>query len=233
MKYAATDAVAIDAFVTDDTISFSDTKSYDFADEYYVIGVDTKNGVGATGKLATAKDAVAPYTGKCANAVYFVDDTTVALADQKVEAVFVDVSGVMSKTDKADQEIYTGKTISELMKESIVDATKSDANFKGIENYASLNVSAEKKGTKIVISGVANDIAAEKNVPGFTATGKTMSETYKGNESYPNVKDSDKFAVVYVKDLDLLLLVGNKEATNAKTTVSGTEYTIDISGLTW
>ena len=62
---------------------------------------------------------------------------------------------------------------------------------------------------------------------------RLMSETYKGNESYPNVKGSDKFAVVYVKDLDLLLLVGDKEATTAKTTVNGTEYAIDISGLTW
>ena len=62
---------------------------------------------------------------------------------------------------------------------------------------------------------------------------RTLTSSYKGNSSYPNVKDSDKFAVVYVKDLDLLLLVGDKEATNAKTTVNGTEYAIDISGLTW
>ena len=111
----ADDADAITAFVTDDSITFqngtkigdSETaqKSFDFADTYFVIGVDTKNGEGASAKLATAKDA-ADQKGKInANAVYFlVKDGN----DYVVEAVFIDVNGVMT-TDKNGSEIYLDK----------------------------------------------------------------------------------------------------------------------------
>ena len=111
----ADDADAITAFVTDDSITFqngtkigdSETaqKSFDFADTYFVIGVDTKNGEGASAKLATAKDA-ANQEGKInANAVYFlVKDGK----DYVVEAVFIDVNGVMT-TDKNGSEIYLDK----------------------------------------------------------------------------------------------------------------------------
>ncbi len=109
------DADAITAFVTDDSITFQkgtttgDSKttqqSFDFADTYFVIGVDTKNGEGASAKLATAKDA-ANQEGKInANAVYFlVKDGK----DYVVEAVFIDVNGVMT-TDKNGSEIYLDK----------------------------------------------------------------------------------------------------------------------------
>ena len=109
------DADAITAFVTDDSITFQNgtkigdsktaQKSFDFADTYFVIGVDTKNGEGASAKLATAKDA-ADQKGKInANAVYFlVKDGN----DYVVEAVFIDVNGVMT-TDKNGSEIYLAK----------------------------------------------------------------------------------------------------------------------------
>ena len=108
-------ADAITAFVTDDSITFQNgtkigdsktaQKSFDFADTYFVIGVDTKNGEGASAKLATAKDA-ADQEGKInANAVYFlVKDGN----DYVVEAVFIDVNGVMT-TDKNGSEIYLDK----------------------------------------------------------------------------------------------------------------------------
>lgn len=117
-------------------------------------------------------------------------------------------------------------------KADIIKTTK-DSAFKGIENYASLNAVASVDKGKIVITGTAKNIASEKQVPGFTTGDATMATTYANNDKTPNVKGSDKFAVVYVKDLDFLLLVGNKEAANAKTTVNDTEYTIDVSGLTW
>ena len=100
-----TTAVAITAFVTDDSISFSDSHTYDFADKYFVIGVDTNKGEGSTAKLATAKDCPTDSTKYCANAIYF---TTTDGDDTVVEAVFIDVSGVMS-TDKNGSEIYLNK----------------------------------------------------------------------------------------------------------------------------
>ena len=227
VKTAAANATAITAFVNNDSITFADGTSLDFADTYFVIGVDTKAGEGSSAKLATAKDKPADATKLCANAVYFIVKDG---DDYVVEAVFVDAAGVMSKTDKADNEIYVPKT----MKEMIKDAVNNEDAFKGIEEFASVDASATVVDKTIVITGTAKDIASKKQVPGFTAEGKTMSETYKGNESYPNVKGSDKFAVVYVKDLDLLLLVGDKEANNSVTTVNGTDkYTIDLSGLKW
>ena len=227
VKTAAKNATAITAFVNNDSITFSDGTSLDFADTYFVIGVDTKAGEGSSAKLATAKDKPADATKLCANAVYFIVKDG---DDYVVEAVFVDAAGVMSKTDKADNEIYVPKT----MKEMIKDAVNNEDAFKGIEEFASVDASATVVDKTIVITGTAQNIASKKQVPGFTAEGKTMSETYKGNESYPNVKGSDMFAVVYVKDLDLLLLVGDKEANNSVTTVNGTDkYTIDLSGLKW
>ena len=106
VKTAEKDAVAITAFVTDDSITFSDGPSLDFADEYFVIGVDTKAGEGSSAKLATAKDQPDNDKYLCANAVYFmVKDGN----DDVIEAVFVDAAGVMSKTDKNDMEIYVSK----------------------------------------------------------------------------------------------------------------------------
>ena len=112
VQTASANADAITAFVTDDSITFKtgatvnskNQKSFDFADTYFVIGVDTKNGEGASAKLATAKDAPGETNKNKlnANAVYFlVKDGN----DYVVEAVFIDVNGVMT-TDKNGSEIY-------------------------------------------------------------------------------------------------------------------------------
>ena len=191
------------------------------ADNAKIIYVNTKDKKGVEGGSITV--AADDSNGvKIANVVYVIaaagDDDA-----NKITWLFVDTNNDL---EKVANPVDANKA-------DIIDTTKGSV-FAGIEKYASLDATASvTTNNKIVITGTAKNIASEKNVPGFTADGKTMSETYKGNESYPNVKGSDKFAVVYVKDLDLLLLVGNKEAANAKTTVSGTEYTIDVSGLTW
>ena len=103
VKTAAKNATAITAFVNNDSITFSDGTSLDFADTYFVIGVDTKAGEGSSAKLATAKEQPGNKNMLCANAVYFVVKDG---DDDVIEAVFVDAAGVMSKTDKADNEIY-------------------------------------------------------------------------------------------------------------------------------
>ncbi len=191
------------------------------ADNAKIIYVNTKDKKGVEGGSITV--AADDSNGvKIANVVYVIaaagDDDA-----NKITWLFVDTNNDL---EKVANPVDANKA-------DIINTTKGSV-FAGIEKYASLDATASvTTNNKIVITGTAKNIASEKNVPGFTADGKTMSETYKGNESYPNVKGSDKFAVVYVKDLDLLLLVGNKEAANAKTTVSGTEYTIDVSGLTW
>ena len=114
MVKKATAAEAITAFVSDDSITFQSgvneqgeaiVNSYDFADTYFVIGVDTKNGEGATAKLATAKDAADVENKLNANAVYFlVKDGN----KDVVEAVFIDVNGVMTD-GKNGPEIYVNK----------------------------------------------------------------------------------------------------------------------------
>ncbi len=96
----AKDAVAITSFVTDDSITFSDSTSLDFTDTYFVIGVDTNAGEGSVAKLATAKEKSGDSTKLSANAVYFKNT-----ANDKIEAVFVDVSGVMTN-DKNGSELY-------------------------------------------------------------------------------------------------------------------------------
>ena len=96
----AKDAVAITSFVTDDSITFSDSTSLDFTDTYFVIGVDTNAGEGSVAKLATAKEKPDDKDMLSANAVYFTNT-----AGDKIEAVFVDVSGVMTN-DKNGSELY-------------------------------------------------------------------------------------------------------------------------------
>ena len=108
IKTAQNDAVAITAFVTDDSISWRTTtkdNTEDFADDYYVIGVDTKNREGSAAKLATAKDAPTDSNKYQANAIIF---TTKDGNDDVVEAVFIDVNGVMY-TEKNGTEITVAK----------------------------------------------------------------------------------------------------------------------------
>ena len=165
--------------------------------------------------------------GYLINAMWVMDEA--GNDDKDIAVLVIDATGAF-KGYKMD-DVKAAEAAAAATKADIIKTTK-DSAFEGIENYASLNAVASVDNGKIVITGTAKNIASEKNVPGFTTGENTMTQTYKGNTSYPNVKDSDKFAVVYVKDLDLLLLVGDKEA-NAKTTVNGTKYAIDISGLTW
>ncbi len=107
-----TDAVAITAFVDGDSITFSDGVSQDFADDYFVIGVDTKKGEGSTASLKTAKDDPnsekdenGDYTKQYANAIYFsVKDGS----DNVIECVFVDVNGAIY-TDKNGSAISVDK----------------------------------------------------------------------------------------------------------------------------
>ena len=109
VKTAKANAVAITAFVADDSISWrtkgGKDNTKDFADDYYVIGVDTKNREGSAAKLATAKDVPTDSTKYQANAIVFTTedgDKTV------VEAVFIDVSGVMY-TKKNGTELNIAK----------------------------------------------------------------------------------------------------------------------------
>ena len=88
VKNVADDAAAITAY-DDDTITFSDHAEIDFADEYYVIGVNTEDKEGVAGvKLATAKEETKGSGDYWKNAVYFIDGGEVA-------AVFVDTQGKM------------------------------------------------------------------------------------------------------------------------------------------
>ena len=111
IKTAQKDAVAITAFVNDDSITWfdaatkKDAKALDFADDYYVIGVDTKNREGSAAKLATAKDDPTDSDKYQANAIIF---TTKDGSDDVVEAVFIDVNGVMY-TEKNGTEITVAK----------------------------------------------------------------------------------------------------------------------------
>ena len=92
IKNAANNGVAITAVSAGD-IEFSDNLGVkDFADDYYIIGVDTKNGSGEVAnslKVATDCHKDGHSTGDYLNAVYFLDD------DGDVEAVFLDTSNIL------------------------------------------------------------------------------------------------------------------------------------------
>ena len=163
--------------------------------------------------------------GYLINAMWVMDEA--GNDDKDIAVLVIDATGAF-KGYKMDDVKAAAAT-----KADIIKTTKGSA-FEGIENYASLNAVASVDKGKIVITGTAKDIASAQNVPGFTTGDATMTSTYKGNTTdYPNVSSSDKFAIVYVKDLDLLLLVGDKEDNNSVTKVDGTNYTIDLSGLKW
>ena len=106
-NYAA--GVAITAFVEGDTITFKDganaVTTLDFADTYFVIGVDTNAREGSSGKLATAKDAVKD-TSLYRNAVVFVVKDG---SDDVVEAVFVDVNGSLYDSKDGAEVSYVNK----------------------------------------------------------------------------------------------------------------------------
>ena len=106
-KTASKNKVAITAFSKDD-ITFTGTDALDFADTYFVIGVDTKNGTSSDAKdLKTAKTVKIDGVEKTyANAVYF---TTKDGDKDKVEAVFIDVNGNLY-TDKNGDILYTAVT---------------------------------------------------------------------------------------------------------------------------
>lgn len=104
IKTTSKDATAIAAYVDGDSITYivkdAKTDKYvektlDFADDYYVVGVDTKNREGSAAKLATAKDAPNDSTKYQSNAIVF---TTKDGDNDVVEAVFIDVSGAMYTT---------------------------------------------------------------------------------------------------------------------------------------
>ena len=105
-KTATSGRAAITAFSKDD-ITFTngkDTSYFEFADTYFVIGVDTKNGTSSDAKdLKTAKTVKVNSADKTyANAVYF---TTQDGDKTKVEAVFIDVNGNLYN-DKNGNELY-------------------------------------------------------------------------------------------------------------------------------
>ena len=96
-------AGAITAFVDGDSITLnynaSTPKYFEFADTYFVIGVDTKSCEGSSGKLATAKEETKD-TSLYRNAVVF---TTKDGDQDVVEAVFVDVNGTLYTEKNGDE----------------------------------------------------------------------------------------------------------------------------------
>ena len=116
IKTTSKDATAIAAYVDGDSITYivkdAKTDKYvektlDFADDYYVVGVDTKNREGSAAKLATAKDAPNDSTKYQSNAIVF---TTKDGDKDVVEAVFIDVNGVMYTTKNGTELTITKPT---------------------------------------------------------------------------------------------------------------------------
>ena len=96
------DAVAITGFDTDSV------NGSDYADEYALIGVNTKNIKGVTGvKVDTAKDVASNSAAKYCNAVIFYEDNDVS---GDVEAIFVDSNGKMYPSDANTYDDTTAMT---------------------------------------------------------------------------------------------------------------------------
>ena len=164
VKNATTNSVAITSFVTDDSITFSDSTSKDFTDTYFVIGVDTNAGEGSVAKLATAKEQPGNKNMLSANAVYFTNT-----AGDKIEAVFVDVSGVMTN-GKNGSELYVAGP------QTSTSATSLDA------------IKKLSDGVYVPTKKYATDMAGEaKDNVIFKFTGDAGSYTLKINNGTKDV----------------------------------------------
>ena len=220
VKNATTNAVAITSFVTDDSITFSDSTSKDFTDTYFVIGVDTNAGEGSVAKLATAKEQPGNKNMLSANAVYFTNTT-----GDKIEAVFVDVSGVMTN-NKNGSELYVAGP------QTSTSATSLDAIKKLSDG---VYVPTQKYATDM--AGAAKDNVIFK----FTTT--TTSEEYTlsiknpaGKEVYTESNSLDKGAhCFYITTNPLTANVSGtlKETWGSSATKAPTgTYSFSITGAT-
>lgn len=144
-KTASLNAVAITGFDSN-SISFNNAAEIDFADEYAVIGVDTKNGKGVGARLTAAKDCQAAGHGsdQYANAVYFLND------EGDVEAVFVDTNGMMY-SDKNGSKLCTGR---------LTTPSTSTSNPDSGAGAYTANVAVN--ATDVILSGMTN-VTDEKN----------------------------------------------------------------------
>ncbi|MEE0256424.1 S-layer homology domain-containing protein, partial [Evtepia sp.] len=220
VKNATTNAVAITSFVTDDSITFSDSTSKDFTDTYFVIGVDTNAGEGSVAKLATAKEKPDNKNVLSANAVYFTNT-----AGDKIEAVFVDVSGVMTNNKNGNELYVAGPQTS-------TSATSLDA------------IKKLSDGVYVPTKKYATDMAGEaKDNVIFKFTTTTTSENYTlsiknpaGKEVYTEAHSLDKGAhCFYITTNPLTANVSGtlKETWGASATKApaGT-YSFSITGAT-
>ena len=105
-----------------------------------------------------------------------------------------------------------------------------------------MNVSVS--GSTITITGTPNKLApTTSGVPGFNEGGNlSYYESNSGNTGDPATPDPDRtgtghtqFALIplVTDDQIMMLLVGDKDTTINNYSVSGTSYTVDVSGIDW
>ena len=113
-----------------------------------------------------------------------------------------------------------------------------------------MNVS--ESGGTITITGDPNNLVPTTDVPGLygednTAGNLTYYQSNSGNTGNPAQPDTDRtgtnedpaghtqFAIIplVTDDQIVLLLVGDKDTTINNYSVSGTSYTVDVSGIDW
>lgn len=140
-KTASSNAVAITGFDSN-SISFNNAAEIDFADEYAVIGVDTKNGKGVGARLTAAKDCQTAGHGsdQYANAVYFLND------EGDVEAVFVDVSGMM----------YTTKNGTQLCNGTPTTPTSGSPDYSAASYASDYSASAPADASVVILNGMTS-----------------------------------------------------------------------------
>ena len=190
---ASENKVAITAFSKDD-ITFTGAGTLDFADTYFVIGVDTKNGTSSDAKdLKTAKTVKIDGVDKTyANAVYF---TTKDGNKDKVEAVFIDVNGNLY-TDKNGDILYTAVTDIDSIALNVTAPVKDGEFSEALPTTTSAGVSVvsikwvDSKGKEVSGKVAAGEYTAKITVKtkdgfkfkeGVTATVNGQSATVDSN----------------------------------------------------
>ena len=237
---------------SDGTLTLTTTNAFVLADNYSLLTVDGKTVTSRTpARLVNLTAADGDFAGAPAIVLLNEDgEATCVIVNTPTGGVSVgdEPTTVASKSALKNTEVYAAyeeaaETSPELY----------DWFFEVIETgYVSYDMNVSESGGTITITGDPNNLAPTTDVPGLygednTAGNLTYYQSNSGNTGNPAQPDTDRtgtnedpaghtqFAIIplVTDDQIVLLLVGDKDTTINNYSVSGTSYTVDVSGIDW
>ena len=237
---------------SDGTLTLTTTNAFVLADDYSLLTVDGKTVTSRTpARLVNLTAADGDFAGAPAIVLLNEDgEATCVIVNAPAGGVSVgdEPTTVASKSALKNTEVYAAyeeaaETSPELY----------DWFFEVIETgYVSYDMNVSESGGTITITGDPNNLVPTTDVPGLygednTAGNLTYYQSNSGNTGNPAQPDTDRtgtnedpaghtqFAIIplVTDDQIVLLLVGDKDTTINNYSVSGTSYTVDVSGIDW